>query len=108
MGGGFGPKAAVYVEYLVAAAAAVLLNRPVKWTETRTENMVSMVARPQLHHGHAKMGINRDGKIVGLKAKVIADGRRLPGHRRHAADAHPDDVARPSTTSPQIKFTPRR
>ncbi len=31
VGGGFGPKAAPYVEHLVAAAAALKLNRPVKW-----------------------------------------------------------------------------
>ena len=77
VGGGFGPKAAVYVEYLVATRAAVLLNRPVKWTETRTENMLSMA------HGRGfvmdtKMGINRDGKIVGLEANVIADAGAYP------------------------------
>ena len=43
VGGGFGPKAAVYVEYLVAAAAAKQLGRPVKWVETRSEDMVSLV-----------------------------------------------------------------
>ena len=42
VGGGFGAKAGHYVEYLVAAAAALLLGRPVKWTETRSENMVSL------------------------------------------------------------------
>ena len=44
-----------------------------KWTETRTENLVSMV------HGRsfimdAKLGVTNDGKFVGLKAEVIADG----------------------------------
>ena len=43
VGGGFGPKAAPYVEHLVAAAAALALNRPVKWVETRSEDMVSLV-----------------------------------------------------------------
>ena len=33
VGGGFGPKAAGYVEHLVAAAAALTLNRPVKWAD---------------------------------------------------------------------------
>ena len=73
VGGGFGPKAGVYVEYILAAAAARALGRPVKWTETRTENLVSMV------HGRsfimdAKLGVTNDGKFVGLKAEVIADG----------------------------------
>jgi aerobic carbon-monoxide dehydrogenase large subunit len=77
VGGGFGPKAAMYVEYLVAAAAARELGRPVKWTETRSENMVSMV------HGRdymmtAKVGLKRDGSIVGLDAKVVASGGAYP------------------------------
>jgi carbon-monoxide dehydrogenase large subunit len=78
VGGGFGPKAAVYVEYLVAAAAARALGRPVKWTETRSEDMVSLV------HGRdflmtAKLGVKQDGTIVGLDATVVASGGAYPG-----------------------------
>jgi carbon-monoxide dehydrogenase large subunit len=77
VGGGFGPKAAVYVEYLVAAAAARALGRPVKWTETRSEDMLSLV------HGRdfvmtAKLGLTLDGTIVGLDAKVVANGGAYP------------------------------
>jgi len=77
VGGGFGPKAAVYVEYLVAAAAAKALGRPVKWAETRSEDMVSLV------HGRdfemtAKLGVNLDGTIVGLDAKIVANGGAYP------------------------------
>jgi len=77
VGGGFGPKAAMYVEYLAAAAAARQLNRPVKWTETRSEDMVSLV------HGRdyvmtAKLGVKQDGSIVGLDAKVVAAGGAYP------------------------------
>ncbi len=77
VGGGFGPKAAVYVEYLVAAAAARALGRPVKWTETRSEDMVSLV------HGRdyvmtAKLGTTLDGRITGFDAKVVASGGAYP------------------------------
>ncbi len=77
VGGGFGPKAAVYVEYLVAAAAAKRLGRPVKWVETRTEDMLSLV------HGRdfimkARLGLTQDGKIVGLDASVLASGGAYP------------------------------
>ncbi|MBA3606521.1 MAG: xanthine dehydrogenase family protein, partial [Acidimicrobiia bacterium] len=77
VGGGFGPKAAVYVEYLVAAAAARALGRPVKWTESRSEDMVSLV------HGRdyvmtAKLGLKLDGTIVGLDAKVVASAGAYP------------------------------
>jgi carbon-monoxide dehydrogenase large subunit len=77
VGGGFGPKAAMYVEYLVAAAAAVQLSRPVRWAETRSENMLAMV------HGrdyvmNAKVGLTNDGRIVGLDANVVASGGAYP------------------------------
>jgi carbon-monoxide dehydrogenase large subunit len=77
VGGGFGPKAAVYVEYIVAAAAALRLGRAVTWSETRSEDMVALV------HGrdfemHAKLGVTRDGSIVGLEADVKADGGAYP------------------------------
>lgn len=77
VGGGFGPKAAVYVEYLVAAAAAMRLGKPVKWVETRSENMITLV------HGRdftmtAKLGLTGEGKIVGLDANVIASGGAYP------------------------------
>jgi len=89
VGGGFGPKAALYVEYLVAAAAAKRLGRPVKWIETRSEDMVSLV------HGRdytmtAKLGLTSDGKMMGLDANVVASGGAYP-YRCRAADAHPDD-----------------
>ena len=100
VGGGFGPKAAVYVEYLVAAAAARALGRPVKWTETRSEDMVSLV------HGRdfvmtAKLGTearrhDRRARRQGRRLR-----RRLPGDRRHPADAHPDDVAGRVRRSPR-------
>ena len=45
VGGGFGAKLQVYREELLAMVIANRLGRPVKWTETRTENMVAT------HHG---------------------------------------------------------
>ena len=66
VGGGFGAKTGMYVEYVVAAKAAQLLGRPVKWTETRSENMVAMGhGRGQVQH--VEMGLKRDGTIVGLQ-----------------------------------------
>src|SRR6185369_2413785 len=42
VGGGFGAKAGAIVEHLLVCKAALVLGRPVKWTETRSENMVAM------------------------------------------------------------------
>jgi carbon-monoxide dehydrogenase large subunit len=78
VGGGFGPKAAGYVEHLVAGKVALALNRPVKWVESRSEDMVSLV------HGRdfvmtAKLGVTKAGKIVGLDGHVVAAAGAYPG-----------------------------
>ncbi len=77
VGGGFGPKAAVYPEYLVVAAACRALGAPVKWAETRSEDMVSLV------HGRdyvmtAKLGVTNDGKFTGLQGDVTANAGAYP------------------------------
>jgi carbon-monoxide dehydrogenase large subunit len=77
VGGGFGPKAAVYVEYLVAAAAAMQLNRPVRWAETRSEDMVALV-QGRDYTMNAKLGLSQDGRIVGLDASVVASAGAYP------------------------------
>ena len=71
VGGGFGPKAGPYAEHLLTMKIAQELDRPIKWTEQRTENMVSMV------HGRAmvltaKLGLKSDGTFVGLDCDVVA------------------------------------
>ena len=77
VGGGFGPKAAVYVEFLVAAAAAMQLGRPVRWIETRSEDMVALV-QGRDYTMNAKLGLTEDGMIVGLDASVVASGGAYP------------------------------
>ena len=77
VGGGFGPKAAAYVEHIVAGKAAMALNRPVKWIATRSEDMLSLVhGRDMVMHG--RLGVNNDGKIVGYDASVVASGGAYP------------------------------
>ena len=61
----------------MAAKIALTLNRPVKWSETRSEDMVSLV------HGRdyvmtAKLGVTTAGKIVGLDANVVASAGAYP------------------------------
>lgn len=78
VGGGFGPKAAPYCEHFVAIKAAQALGRPVKWTEERSENMLSML------HGRAmvltaKLGLTNEGKFTGIDVEVIADCGAYPG-----------------------------
>ncbi len=77
VGGGFGAKMDMYVEYAIAVKATQALGRPVKWTETRSENMVSMThGRAQIQH--VEMGLTRDGTITALRAKVFQDSGAYP------------------------------
>jgi carbon-monoxide dehydrogenase large subunit len=77
VGGGFGPKAAGYVEHLIAAKAALTLGRPVKWVATRSEDMMSLV-QGRDYVMTARLGVNSDGKIVGLDCEVQAAAGAYP------------------------------
>jgi len=77
VGGGFGAKAGFIVEYQLVAQAALALGRPVKWTETRSENMVAMWhGRGHVHY--VDMGLRHDGTIVGLRVRTLADAGAYP------------------------------
>ncbi len=77
VGGGFGAKAGAIVEYLIVCKAALLLGRPVKWTETRSENMVAMWhGRGHIHY--VEMGLKRDGTITGMRVRTVADAGAYP------------------------------
>ncbi|HEY2439964.1 MAG TPA: xanthine dehydrogenase family protein molybdopterin-binding subunit [Solirubrobacteraceae bacterium] len=72
VGGGFGQKLQVYGEELLACWASRKLGRPVKWIETRSENMsVAHQGRDQI--SHVKMGAKRDGTITAWHVKILAD-----------------------------------
>lgn len=77
VGGGFGPKATLYPEYIITAQAARTLDRPVKWTEVRSENMIAM-AQGRAMTLSVKMGLSNDGKITGIDADVVADAGAYP------------------------------
>jgi carbon-monoxide dehydrogenase large subunit len=77
VGGGFGPKAGNYVEYHIAASIATKLGQPLKWTEARSENMLSMVhGRGQVQH--CELGVKRDGTITGLRVRVVGETGAYP------------------------------
>jgi carbon-monoxide dehydrogenase large subunit len=72
IGGGFGNKVPIYPGYVVATVASLLLGRPVKWVEDRTENLISTgFARD--YHMTGEVALSSDGKILGLRSKVVAD-----------------------------------
>jgi aerobic carbon-monoxide dehydrogenase large subunit len=72
VGGGFGSKLNVYGEEALVAYLARRLERPVRWTATRAEDMHAAVhGRDQIDY--ARMGVMRDGTITALHTKIIAD-----------------------------------
>ncbi len=72
VGGGFGSKLNVYAEEALLGYLAMKLNRPVKWIEGRRENIQATIhGRGQV--GEVEVAAERDGTILGLQYRVIAD-----------------------------------
>jgi len=77
VGGAFGPKELTYAEDVLVAVAARRLGRPVKWVESRREHLLSTGHdREQAHT--ARIGFRRDGTIVGLDDRFVADVGAYP------------------------------
>jgi carbon-monoxide dehydrogenase large subunit len=72
VGGGFGARIPAYAEQAVVAALALRLERPVRYVETRSENLLAMThGRDQLQQ--VEIGAMHDGRIVGLRVRIVAD-----------------------------------
>jgi carbon-monoxide dehydrogenase large subunit len=99
VGGAFGGKAGISFFHATIVAAARLLGRPVAWSETRSEAMLSMHGRGQVQF--AELGLSRDGRIVGLRARNIGDcgayagfGGSLAAGPTHAMAQGPYEIPR--------------
>jgi carbon-monoxide dehydrogenase large subunit len=71
VGGAFGGKAGSGPDQAAVALAAQKLGSPVKWTETRSEAMLSMQGRGQVQY--AELGLTSDGTITGLRMRVLGE-----------------------------------
>jgi aerobic carbon-monoxide dehydrogenase large subunit len=72
IGGGFGNKVPIYPGYVCAIVASLLIGKPVKWMEDRTENLVSTgFARDYVMKGD--ICATKDGKILAVRGDVLAD-----------------------------------
>ena len=72
IGGGFGNKVPIYPGYVCAIVASLLIGKPVKWMEDRTENPVSTgFARDYIMRG--EIAATKDGKIRAVRTEVLAD-----------------------------------
>ena len=82
IGGGFGNKVPVYPGYVCSILASILLERPVKWIEDKTGNLISTgFARDIYLDG--ELALRSDGKILGVRMHVDSD------HGAFFSDAQP-------------------
>src|ERR1700729_3680471 len=82
IGGGFGNKVPVYPGYVCSILASILLERPVKWIEDKSGNLISThFARDVYLDG--EMALRRDGKILAVRMRTQAD------HGAFFSDAQP-------------------
>ncbi len=72
IGGGFGNKVPVYPGYVVATAASLLIGRPVKWVEDRSENLISTGFARDFHMT-GDLAVDKDGKMTALRVHLDSD-----------------------------------
>ncbi|MFF3656463.1 aerobic carbon-monoxide dehydrogenase large subunit [Streptomyces olivochromogenes] len=72
IGGGFGNKVGIYPGYVCAVVGSIVTGKPVKWVEDRSENLMS-TSFARDYHMHGEIAATKDGKILGLRVRVIAD-----------------------------------
>ncbi len=77
VGGGFGAKIGAYPEEMLLGWLAKQVGRPVRWTETRSENMVGM------GHGRGQwqtitIGGRRDGTVSAYRLNLVQDSGAYP------------------------------
>ncbi len=77
VGGGFGAKIDLHAEDLLLPWLARRCGRPVRWVESRSENLQAMVqGRAQVHD--VAIGGRRDGTIEAYRLSIVQDAGAYP------------------------------
>jgi aerobic carbon-monoxide dehydrogenase large subunit len=72
IGGGFGGKLGFYAEDVICALLSMRTHRPCAWAEGRGESFLATThGRDQIQY--AELAARRDGRIIGLRTRLIAD-----------------------------------
>jgi carbon-monoxide dehydrogenase large subunit len=82
LGGGFGNKVPIYPGYVMSILASILTERPVKWIEDRTGNLISTGFGRDVYL-EGELALRKDGKILGVRMNTTSD------HGAFFADAQP-------------------
>ncbi|HEY2579206.1 MAG TPA: molybdopterin cofactor-binding domain-containing protein, partial [Streptosporangiaceae bacterium] len=72
LGGGFGNKVGIYPGYICAVVGSMITGKPVKWMEDRSENLMS-TSFARDYHMRGEIAATKDGRILALRVKVLAD-----------------------------------
>ncbi len=78
VGGAFGGKTRLCGEEVVTAFLAHKLQRPVRWLESREDNIVLM-GHGRGQHASVQAAVRKDGTVLALKAEFFADLGGYPG-----------------------------
>jgi aerobic carbon-monoxide dehydrogenase large subunit len=77
VGGGFGPKGGAAPEDVLVAWLARRVGRPVRWAETRSENMVAL-GHGRAQHQELTLGGTRDGALKAYRMKILQEAGGYP------------------------------
>jgi carbon-monoxide dehydrogenase large subunit len=103
VGGGFGAKAGLGAEHAAVIAAARHLGRPIRWVETRSENLIAMP------HGRGQvqwieMGFDDQLKLTGMHCRVLGDAGAYAGFGGALAVGPTRNMAQGVYAFPQIRY----
>ncbi|MEM2095405.1 MAG: xanthine dehydrogenase family protein molybdopterin-binding subunit [Candidatus Caldarchaeum sp.] len=73
IGGGFGTKINNYTYMTLIGLLSQLVKRPVKWVETRRENLLASSSHCNERTFHVQAAFRRDGTLLGMKVRAIDD-----------------------------------
>jgi 2-furoyl-CoA dehydrogenase large subunit len=98
-GGSFGIKLSVFPYIVLAAIAAKIIGRPVKWVEDRAEHLLAASSGPN-RITRIEAAVTRDGRILALRLDQLEDygaflRAPMPGplYRMHGAVTGAYDIA---------------
>jgi carbon-monoxide dehydrogenase large subunit len=77
VGGGFGCKIPVYPEECLLPWISRQLRRPIKWAETRTENLMN-TTHGRAHVHEIEAAYKKDGELLALRGRVLSDVGAYP------------------------------
>ena len=82
IGGGFGNKVPIYPGYVISILASILTEKPVKWIEDKTGNLISTGFGRDVYL-KGELALRKDGRILGVRMITISD------HGAFFSDAQP-------------------